>query len=244
MAGHALAGAGKAHVFLGGGLHADGAHVHPQVRRDVFPHLWDVGRQLRPLGDHGHVAVLHGVSRLLRFADRRPEDHPAVDPLCGGVAVGEKLTDIPQSRRPQDGVRQGMEQRAAHAFEAYDYETLNRERNGAPDLVFHSENARGCPVTCFYEIHGQQGELLYRRYEISGSGREREACSSTVYDLFRRFLTEARNPLSRFWIDARVQAWVQFVTGLPWKDLKNLQRPTDTPQIREARSFLCEVINT
>ena len=57
MAGHAQALAGEAKLLLGGGLDIDAVYFHAQIGGDVLHHLGDVGLQLGPLGDHGHIHI-------------------------------------------------------------------------------------------------------------------------------------------------------------------------------------------
>ena len=62
MAGHTLAGAGKAHVFFRGGFHIDPGKGDLQICSDVFHHGRDIVLQLGLLGDHSHIDVAHAVT--------------------------------------------------------------------------------------------------------------------------------------------------------------------------------------
>ena len=53
MGGDACTGAGEAEVLLCRRLDADVLQLRPQGGGEILPHLIDVRRELRPLGDDG-----------------------------------------------------------------------------------------------------------------------------------------------------------------------------------------------
>lgn len=70
MTAHALSGSGEAHMLLRRGLYADGRNLYTEILRNVSPHLLDMRSELRPLSDHGHVAVFNSKAGLQHASNR------------------------------------------------------------------------------------------------------------------------------------------------------------------------------
>ena len=110
MGRHALSAAGEAHTLLRSGLDADLVDADVQVHRDIPPHLPDIGCDLRTLGHQRHVHVAYGKAVLLHLCRHLPQQDAAADSLIARVAVRKQVPDIPQRRRAQQGVHQGVEE--------------------------------------------------------------------------------------------------------------------------------------
>ena len=104
MGGDALLGAGEAQLLLGGGFHVHLVRLHLHPGGQVVPHFFDIGGQLGLLGQNGGVHVAHLVPLLLQQLHHMVQQLQAVRPRVGRVGVREVPSDVPQSRRSQQGV--------------------------------------------------------------------------------------------------------------------------------------------
>ena len=76
--------AGEAELFLRRGLDADARNIEPQPRGEIFAHLVNMRRELRPLGDDGHVEIAEAVSGPFKpAADLAQQLHAAVRNIDG-----------------------------------------------------------------------------------------------------------------------------------------------------------------
>ena len=110
MGGNAQALAGKAQMFLGGGLDAHSIHRHPKGGGQILPHGGDVGGQLGLLAEQGGIDV-HDLPALLPHdACHMLRQLQAVGTGVGGVGIREVLADVAQRGSTQHSVHHSVGQ--------------------------------------------------------------------------------------------------------------------------------------
>lgn len=167
------------------------------------------------------------------------------------VFIISHLDDFLDSRQRQtllkSIIHQVMGEQARSTFEHYDYDALFKEnkvhRNDSP-ILFKSAKPNGSNIRCFKEIRRKDsGEVLYRRYEISGSDKDRGQCIEYVNELFRQFMREVQDPFAKVWTPDILRQWVMYITGFTWQELTSDQIvPGSNTQLEAARQLLRSMI--
>lgn len=120
-------------------------------------------------------------------------------------------------------INQVLSDQGNSSFEHFNFESLQKKEDQEEGLQRHRfirRHPEGCSVYCFKEIIDRRsGRQVYRRYEISGRGHDRDACIDFINKLFADFLREASNPFSRIWCPEELTKWVQYITGFTWQAL-------------------------
>lgn len=142
-------------------------------------------------------------------------------------------------------IHQSMRERSKAPFENYDFDTLSREKREGehPTLFFRHQSPHNCNVKCFWEIHNSNETVLFRRYEISGRGFERQACIDAVNVLLREFMQETRDPFSAYWTTPSVHSWIKFITGISWSEFSRAPKFAELPEISAGRHELASMID-
>ena len=108
MRGDALARAGKAKALLGRRLDADAVNIHVHALRQISAHLRDVRRELRRLGKHRAVQIADHVSGRVQAGRYGAQQRQTVRAGIIRVIVREKVADVPQSRRTEQRIHDGV----------------------------------------------------------------------------------------------------------------------------------------
>ena len=89
---------------------ADAADLEPHRLRQVFAHTGNKRRKLRALREHRTVDILHAITGLCEHTVNLAQKHDTVRPGIARVVVREKLADVPERRRAEQGVHQRVGQ--------------------------------------------------------------------------------------------------------------------------------------
>ncbi len=153
------------------------------------------------------------------------------------------LSDNQKYRLVRSIMRQSIDDRSRCSYTDYNYNKLSTSDSPAvAQYSFRTVKVKGTGVKCFWEIRGRKGEILYRRYEISGIDDERQLCIDEVNKLFRIFLEEIRHPFSIFWVREPEQGWIQYITGQSWPELKMVPRASDSKLLKYTRQIISNII--
>ena len=109
MGGDTVAGTGKAHALLRGGLDIDPVLGDVQCLGNILHHLRNMGRQFGLLCHNGGVNVAHGPAPAQQVLPHILQQQQTGNPLILGVRVGEQLADVSGRRRTQQCVHNGMD---------------------------------------------------------------------------------------------------------------------------------------
>ncbi|MCR5084586.1 MAG: hypothetical protein K6A65_03680 [Succinivibrionaceae bacterium] len=132
-----------------------------------------------------------------------------------------------------------------NTFVSYDFARLSREehRKGHRDteytLISEPDDQ---PIKSFYEIRGNTGQVLYRKYEITGTGSERSFCANFVYHKLSEFNAECKDPFSPLWCDKSARDWIHYITGHTFAEICRTPRPNDPHDLSSVQSFLLRLI--
>src|SRR5512133_3201201 len=128
-AGESLAPADPAHALVRLPLHAHRLRRDAQRGGEALAHLAAVGRDLRLLGDHGDVDLLHDEADRANALDGGSEHLDRVPAAVRRVGVGEHLADVARRGGAEDGV--GDRVRYGIAVGVADEADLGRNRHAA-----------------------------------------------------------------------------------------------------------------
>ncbi len=161
-------------------------------------------------------------------------------------------------------IHQSMQERDREPFQPFDFMALRKEKDngsGSKNLVFRTEPVLRNRANCYYEISDSNHQPVYIRYEISGRGSERRACSEGVDNMLHALMQEIKEPFSRYWTTPEVRTWIKFITGISWNEFKtprynegsyitegrhalaNAIREESMPYVRRLHDFLLEAVN-
>jgi len=83
---------------------------HLAALGQIGDHLANMGGQPGPLGDDGGVEIADPEAARLRQADHMFKQQHAVDPLVGGVGVGEIAADVAEAESAENRITNRMQQ--------------------------------------------------------------------------------------------------------------------------------------
>jgi len=106
----ALASADEAEGFAGRRFHGDLKWGNLQGVGDVLAHPVHVGSNLGLFEDDGRINILDIEPVLREKVSDMLEENQAGDPLEPWIAVGKVPPDIPESRRTQERISDGMQE--------------------------------------------------------------------------------------------------------------------------------------
>ena len=110
MASHALLISGKAKAFFRCCLDIDPADIYVQRTCDILLHSFNIGSQLRSLGDHGHIDIADPITGFPYPLSHNPQQHQRIRSLIGGIRIREVFSDISQSCSAQQRIGNRVKQ--------------------------------------------------------------------------------------------------------------------------------------
>lgn len=132
-----------------------------------------------------------------------------------------------------------LQKNAMIPFEHYDYEAVEKQSHSDdPKLYPTNEN---CEIPCVKGIRSGYN-VVYKRFEIKGSGKVREDYISGVNLHLNRVFSDAKNPFSDFWLPHPLQLWIQFILDVDFSAIKGPQRISDSDYLNSVRLSLRQLI--
>ncbi len=143
-------------------------------------------------------------------------------------------------------IHQCIEEKAGRIYIDYDFDKLSRDnqKDGGSSFIFRELTPPGtnCNIKVFKELSTLAEGPVYRRYEISGFGEDREACIDCVNNLFREFMSEAYNPFSLLWFNPTLSDWLSHITGIAGEELRKPPHQNDSEYLVKVRQALTNII--
>ncbi len=142
-------------------------------------------------------------------------------------------------------INQSLHENDAVPFEHYDFDLLRKKDRTAPEgprLYFSTSPERGSAAECCKEIRDATGRCIYRRFEIKGRGKERNAHIENVRHQVNELIREASNPFSDIWMTPALKLWIQYITGINFTDIVRPQKMNDSETLNSARITLRKII--
>jgi hypothetical protein len=104
--GDAFTAAGETELLGSGGFDVDLIHMAAEVFGDKDTHLRNMRQHFRRLSNDGDIHVSEGIAFGLNPPPGFAQQFATVGAFKGRVGIREQLANIPQRRRPQQGIGQ------------------------------------------------------------------------------------------------------------------------------------------
>ena len=142
-------------------------------------------------------------------------------------------------------VHQSLDENVSCSFEHYDYANLKKHSSNnhhLPKLFFNEEFYKNNKGSSYKEILNSDGKSIYRLYELKGYGKDRGANIDFIVRKISKLYNDAHDVFSPIWLNSPIKLWIQFITGVDYKDISSSANRTDSEDLIEIRKAVKKII--